>query len=74
MTLGGNKSAVNRIILGDGKGNFTRNIIISEGIDLHDSEIVDLDGDGDYDILGKPYDGGAPGINIWLQNGTGANK
>lgn len=31
----------------------------------------DIDGDGDLDILGKPYDGDAPRIDIWLQNGTG---
>ena len=71
MTLGGYKETVNRILFGDGKGNFNRDMIISRGIDLHDSEIVDLDGDGDLDILGKPYDGAAPGIDIWLQNGTG---
>jgi hypothetical protein len=71
MTLGDNSKAVNRILFGDGKGNFPRDMIISEGIDLHDSEIIDLDGDGDLDILGKPYDGDAPGLNIWLQNGTG---
>jgi hypothetical protein len=71
MTLGGNKSAINRILFGDGTGTFPREMIISEGIDLHDSEITDLDGDGDLDILGKPYDGEAPGLNIWLQNGTG---
>jgi hypothetical protein len=70
MTLGGYTEAVNRILLGDGSGNFPNDIIISEGIDLHDSEIVDLDGDGDLDILGKPYDGGAPRLDIWLQNGT----
>ena len=55
---------------GDGKGNFDRDMIISIVIDLHDSEIVDLDGDGDLDILGKPYDGDAPRLEIWLQNGT----
>jgi len=71
MTLGGNTKAINRILFGDGNGDFTRDMIISKGFDLHDSEIMDLDGDGDLDILGKPYDGGAPGINIWLQNGTG---
>ncbi len=71
MTLGGHKGAVNRILFGDGKGNFPRDMIISEGIDLHDSEIIDLDGDGDLDILGKPYDGDAPRLDIWLQNGTG---
>ncbi len=71
MTLGGNTMAVNRLLFGDGKGNFPRDMIISEGIDLHDSEIIDLDGDGDLDILGKPYDGDAPRLDIWLQNGTG---
>jgi hypothetical protein len=73
MTLGGYKEAVNRILFGDGKGNFNRDMIISRGIDLHDSEIVDLDGDGDLDILGKPYDGDAPRLDIWLQNGTDRN-
>jgi len=71
MTLGGYKNAVNKILFGDGNGNFGSELIISKGIDLHDSEIIDLDGDGDYDVLGKPYDGEAPSLNIWLQNGTG---
>jgi len=73
MTLGGYNDAVSRILFGDGKGNFNRDMIISKGIDLHDSEIVDLDGDGDLDILGKPYDGDAPRLDIWLQNGTSGN-
>lgn len=72
MTLGGHKEAVNRILFGDGKGNFPRDMVVSKGIDVHDSEIADLDGDGDPDILGKPYDGDAPGLDIWLQNGTGS--
>jgi len=71
MTLDGHTGAVSRILLGDGKGHFPKDIIISKGIDLHDSEITDLDGDGDLDILGKPYNGDAPGVNVWLQNGTG---
>lgn len=74
MTLGGYKDAVSRILFGDGKGNFIHDLVISRGIDLHDSEIIDLDGDGDLDILGKPYDGNAPGLNIWLQNGTGKKQ
>ncbi len=70
MTLFGNSGAKNRLLLGDGKGNFPQIITVSEGIDLHESEIADLDGDGDYDILGKPYNGDAPRLDIWLQNGT----
>lgn len=64
MTLFNNTNATNRILLGDGKGNFPKEIIISQGIDLHESEIADLDGDGDLDILGKPYDGNAPRLDI----------
>jgi hypothetical protein len=70
MTLGGHTEALNRVLFGNGKGNFPRNTVISKGIDVHDSEIADLDGDGDLDILGKPYDGDAPRLDIWLQNGT----
>ncbi len=73
MTLNNNTGAINHILLGDGKGSFPGEIVVSRGIDLHESEIADLDGDGDYDILGKPYDGDAPRIDIWLQNGTGKN-
>jgi len=71
MTLFANNTAVNHILLGDGKGNFPREIKISEGIDIHESEMADLDGDGDLDILGKPYNGNVPRIDIWLKNGTG---
>ncbi len=59
-----------RILLGDGNGKFTY-YIIHQGYSDHMSKIVDLDGDGDYDILSKPYGYRAPGIDIWLQNGTG---
>lgn len=71
MTLGGNTNAVNQILLGDGKGNFPRKIVVSKGIDVHESEMADLDGDGDLDILDKPYNGDTPRLDIWLQNGTG---
>lgn len=71
MGLGTNTDCINHILLGDGKGNFPREVIVSKGIDVHESEIADLDGDGDLDVLGKPYNGGVPRLDIWLQNGTG---
>lgn len=59
-----------RVLLGDGKGNFT-DYVINEGYSHHESRMADLDGDGDLDVLAKPYAHRAPGIDIWLQNGTG---
>lgn len=73
MALDGNKEAINHILLGDGAGNFPDEIVVSRGVDLHESKIADLDGDGDLDILGKPYSD-APGIDVWLQNGTGKKR
>lgn len=58
-------------LYGDGAGGFTATEI-DTGIDNHESKLADLDGDGDLDILGKPYDHGTPGVNIWLQEGSGA--
>ena len=43
--------------------------IISEGIANHESKIADLDGDGDYDILGKPYGWKTPRLDIWINEG-----
>lgn len=65
-----NTDAKCRILLGDGKGNFT-DYIINEGFSNHESKIIDLDGDGDLDVLSKPFAHRAPGIDIFLQNGTG---
>lgn len=66
MRLGGNPDAVTRILLGDGKGNF-EDYIVHTGFGMHESRIADLDGDGDYDILGKPYTWEAPRLDIWLR-------
>jgi hypothetical protein len=65
MRLGKNPQAKTRILLGDGKGNF-QIYVIHEGFGLHESRIADLDGDTDYDILGKPYTWEAPRLDIWL--------
>jgi hypothetical protein len=61
------------IFYGDGKGNFEKKIF-KTGLDFHEARVADLDGDGDMDILSKPYNWETPRIDIWLQNGTGPVK
>ncbi len=63
-----NPDAKLRILLGDGKGHFT-DMVIAEGYGVHEGRIADLDGDGDLDILGKPYTWKAPLLNIWINEG-----
>ena len=65
MRLGPKTDPKARILLGDGKGNFVETVVCA-GYGLHESRIVDLDGDDDLDILGKPYTWEAPRLDIWL--------
>jgi hypothetical protein len=44
---------------------------LATGIDNHESRVADLDGDGDLDIFGKPYNFDTPRLDIWLNRGTG---
>lgn len=62
---GGNPGSKTWIFLGDGKGGFTP-VVLAEGFDNHESKIADLDGDGDLDILMKPYNHGTPALHILL--------
>lgn len=64
-----NPDAKVRILLGDGTGHFEE-MVVSTGIGLHESRIADLDGDGDYDIVGKPHAWDTPRIDIWINDGT----
>ncbi|MCL7412872.1 MAG: VCBS repeat-containing protein [ANME-2 cluster archaeon] len=66
---GDNNDAKTWIFWGDGNGNFKKEIVAT-GYDNHESRIGDLDGDGDIDILGKPYNWNTPGLNIWLNDGA----
>jgi len=62
----GNPDARARILLGDGRGSF-QDVVITSGFGHHESRIADLDGDGDCDLFGKPYNWDAPRVDIWLQ-------
>lgn len=53
-------------LIGDGAGGFTHQPI-SDGDDHHDSVLADLDGDGDLDVVGKPYNDGTPAL-LWYRN------
>ncbi len=62
---GGNPNAKIRIMLGDSQGHFTHHIVAT-GIGTHESKIADLDGDGDYDIISKPYNWEAPRLDVFI--------
>jgi len=64
-TPGHKEQATMWIFFGDGKGNFEKTVIAT-GYGNHESQVGDLDGDGDVDILHKPYTWDAPRIDVWL--------
>jgi sugar phosphate isomerase/epimerase len=65
-----NPEATAWILYGDGKGGFTTTILDKhEG--WHDGKLADFDGDGDLDVLQKPYAWDAPRVDLWLNHGTG---
>jgi len=66
---GANPDAKMWAFLGDGNGKF-RTRVIAEGYDSHESRAADLDGDGDVDILGKPYNWETPRLDLWLNDGV----
>ncbi len=56
------------ILYGDGQGNFiTTELIVGHG--WHEARLCDLDGDGDLDLLNKPYTWEAPRVDVWLNQG-----
>jgi sugar phosphate isomerase/epimerase len=68
-----NPKATAFILYGDGKGGFRKTeLIVGHG--FHEGRVADLDGDGDLDILNKPYTWEAPRVDVWLNNGTGKLK
>ena len=70
---GENRDAKLWILYGDGAGRFEiTELEAAEGLGNHESKMGDLDGDGDLDILQKPFEMDDPNVNIdiWLNNGT----
>ncbi|MEL6894306.1 MAG: FG-GAP-like repeat-containing protein, partial [Actinomycetota bacterium] len=63
-----NPGAEMLVHFGDGQGGFVRNTV-DVGFDNHESRLGDIDGDGDLDIVGKPFNVGSPGVNLWLNEG-----
>jgi sugar phosphate isomerase/epimerase len=57
------------VFYGDGKGTFIRKeVVVGHG--WHEARLADLDGDGDLDLLNKPYTWDAPRVDVWLNNGS----
>ena len=57
------------VFYGDGQGGFTlRQVVVGHG--WHEARLADLDGDGDLDLLNKPYTWDAPRVDVWINNGT----
>ena len=53
------------IFYSDGNGNF-RPTVFWSGTEISEAKLVDLDNDGDIDILGTPSNIGTPRVDIWL--------
>ena len=68
-----NPSARTWIFYGDGQGRFTKSLLAT-GLDNHESRVADLDGDGDLDIVVKPYTRDTPRLDVWLNQGNGPRK
>ena len=64
-----NPDARTLLLAGDGQGNFTVETVAT-GFGQHESRLADLDGDGDLDILGKPFTWNTPRLDIWLNEST----
>ncbi len=63
-----NPGATAWMFFGDGRGDFKKTELVV-GQDWHEARLADLDGDGDLDLLEKPYTWDTPRIDVWLNQG-----
>ncbi len=70
MRLEAGDAATQRLMLNNGDGEFTE-LVLASGIDNHESRLADVDGDGDLDIVGKPFNTGTPRVDVWLNETAG---
>lgn len=69
------RPAQDRLLLNDGRGVFadaTAERLPAEGGHTVDADLVDLDGDGDLDIVTANAFGGPNGWRVWSNDGRGA--
>jgi hypothetical protein len=62
-----NPDANTWVFYGDGAGNFTTEVLAT-GLGNHESRVGDLDGDGDPDLLVKPFSWDTPRVDVLLNN------
>lgn len=60
-----NPEATAWILYGNGTGDFQKTVLMT-GHGWHEGRLSDLDGDGDLDLMNKPYAWQIPRVDVWL--------
>ena len=70
---GAGDNAKTWIWYGNGRGEF-QETVANSGQGIHEGKLADLDGDGDLDILVKPFQHRAPRVDVLLNLGSGSKS